>query len=404
MQTFDVAAFGQVFTPPEIAKYMADLITNNGPVLEPSCGNGVFLDYITDYTAIELDPTHAPEGALLMDFFQLDRSEKYATIIGNPPYVRHQDILPTTKVLLDSLIFDKRSNLYLYFIEKCIDHLMPHGELIFIVPREFIKSTSSIKLNELIYAQGTITHCIDFGDSKLFSNASPNCVVFRFEKDNFTRKTQYANISITKSDDYAQLDSIQYQEREFMLEMGQLLFLSSGYSLPFSSIASVKVGAVSGADHIYASDEFGNRQFVYSGTVKDGSLRTMYWPLEREDAEKVLAPYKDQLINRRIKSFTESDWWAWGRGYPQNDLKRIYVNGKTRNPKPFFVSDCTNFDGSVLAIFPKNQEIDLQAFCDALNAIDWQELGFLCDGRFLFSQRSLENCLLPEGFGGLFNQ
>jgi adenine-specific DNA-methyltransferase len=122
----------------------------------------------------------------------------------------------------------------------------------------------------------------------------------------------------------------------------------------------------------------------------------MYWPLEKEDAEKVLAPYKEELINRRIKKFTEADWWSWGRGYPQNDQKRIYVNGKTRNPKPFFVSDCTHFDGSVLAIFPKNQDIDLQAFCDALNAIDWQELGFLCDGRYLFSQRSLENCLLPK--------
>jgi adenine-specific DNA-methyltransferase len=383
---------------------MADLIANKGPVLEPSCGNGVFLDYLTDYVAIELDPGHAPQGAHVMDFFELDRSEKYATIIGNPPYVRHQDILPTTKLLMDSTIFDKRSNLYLYFIEKCIDHLLPNGELIFIVPREFIKSTSSIKLNELIYNLGTITHMVDFGDSKLFTNASPNCVVFRFEKDNFTRKTKYAALSITKPEDYSQLETLQYQDRDFTYQMGQLLFMSNGYSLPFSDIASVKVGAVSGADHIYASDEFGNRQFVYSGTVKDGSLRSMYWPLDKEDAEKVLAPYKEELINRRIKKFTEADWWSWGRGYPQNDFKRIYVNGKTRNPKPFFVSDCTHFDGSVLAIFPKNQDIDLQAFCDALNAIDWQELGFLCDGRYLFSQRSLENCLLPKELKKFFAQ
>ena len=29
--------------------------------------------------------------------------------------------------------------------------------------------------------------------------------------------------------------------------------------------------------------------------------------------------------------------------------------------------------------------------CDRLNDIDWRELGFVCDRRFLFTQRSLEN-------------
>ncbi len=33
-----------------------------------------------------------------------------------------------------------------------------------------------------------------------------------------------------------------------------------------------------------------------------------------------------------------------------------------------------------------------------LNDVDWGELGFVCDGRFLFAQRSLENALLPEDF------
>ena len=53
-----------------------------------------------------------------------------------------------------------------------------------------------------------------------------------------------------------------------------------------------------------------------------------------------------------------------------------------------------------LAIFPKFK-VDstmLQKICDKLNDIDWQELGFVCDGRFLFSQRSLENVVLDSSF------
>ena len=40
----------------------------------------------------------------------------------------------------------------------------------------------------------------------------------------------------------------------------------------------------------------------------------------------------------------------------------------------------------------------LQELCARLNNIDWEELGFVCDGRFLSSQRSLENCMLDSSF------
>ena len=33
-----------------------------------------------------------------------------------------------------------------------------------------------------------------------------------------------------------------------------------------------------------------------------------------------------------------------------------------------------------------------------LNRVDWNDKGFVCDGRFIFSQRSLENTLLPIDF------
>ena len=38
------------------------------------------------------------------------------------------------------------------------------------------------------------------------------------------------------------------------------------------------------------------------------------------------------------------------------------------------------------------------ALAEALNVVDWEDLGFVCDGRFLFAQRSLEQTPLPESF------
>lgn len=84
--------------------------------------------------------------------------------------------------------------------------------------------------------------------------------------------------------------------------------------------------------------------------------------------------------------------------YPQTDAPRVYVNTLTRNKRPFFLHECRHFDGSVLAIFPNDHATDLIALCGALNEMDWRELGFVCDGRFKFSQRSLANSPLSNDF------
>ena len=74
------------------------------------------------------------------------------------------------------------------------------------------------------------------------------------------------------------------------------------------------------------------------------------------------------------------------------------MNCKTRTHNPFFVHDCKNFDGSVLAIFPKDEHVDLEEFATKLNNLDWETLGFKCGGRYLFSQKSLENVPIPDDF------
>ena len=99
-----------------------------------------------------------------------------------------------------------------------------------------------------------------------------------------------------------------------------------------------------------------------------------------------------------LRNFDETNWWQWGRLHHITNQKRIYVNSKTRNSKPFFTHKCKNYDGSVLAVFPKNKQADENELCEKLNSVNWYELGFVCDGRYLFSQKSLENTLLPSFF------
>lgn len=369
----NVISLGQVFTPPAVVAQMLALRRNHGRTLEPSCGDGAFSSQIPDCVAIEFDTRVAPHGACVMDFFDYPVNESFDTIIGNPPYVRFQDIGARTRAKLDMQLFDSRSNLSLFFIAKCLQHLSPGGELIFIVPRDFIKATAARKLNQLIFEQGSITDFIDLGDARVFEGAMPNTAIFRFEKGRMDRRM--------------------HDGRMFDCHNGQLVFLDRHYSLPFSSLFSVKVGAVSGLDSVF-THAGGTADFVCSKTAATGETRRMIYG----EAHAHLVQHKAELLARRIRKFDESNWWQWGRDHHKSDAPRIYVNCKTRQSRPFFVHECKEYDGSVLAIFPRDPRVDVQRAAALLNGVDWAELGFVCDGRFLFAQRALQSCFLPADF------
>ena len=397
----DIAALGQVFTPEPVVRAMLALRRNTGRVLEPSCGDGAFLRHLPGAVGLELDPDHCPPGAQAIDFFAYPEHEQFDTIIGNPPYVRFQDIPASTRSLIARAghghCLDARSNLYLFFVDKCLRHLKPGGELIFITPRDFLKATSAVKLNRLLAEAGSITDAIELGDARVFADAVPNCLIWRFEKGASARAMRHCEIGV--GDDLgAALAQPVWEPRHFLECGGHLMFARGDYPLRLSEIAFVKVGAVSGADELYTDAVHGNRDFVCSSTVSTGRTRRMIWTEPGEPAPAVLRPHKTRLLQRKVTRFDESNWWMWGRMHHRSAQPRVYVNGKTRVAQPFFIHACTDYDGAVLAVFPRRADVDLPAFRAALNAVDWADLGFVCDGRYLFTQRSLENAPLPATF------
>ncbi|MDP2794897.1 MAG: class I SAM-dependent methyltransferase [Sulfurisoma sp.] len=373
-KTHDITTLGQVFTPAPIVERMLSLRRNRGRVLDPAAGNGAFCSRVPGCVAVELDAAHCPADAHNIDFFAWPAEDRFDTVIGNPPYVRARDILPATRIRLASQLLDGHANLYLHFIEKCVRHLNPGGELIFITPRDFLKATGAARLNTWLFEQGTITDFEDLGDAKIFAGAAPNCAIWRFEKGDMAHRLR--------------------DGRRMVQAGGQLLLTRGIYSVPLASVFAVKVGAVSGADEIFTSASLGNADFVCSKTAQTGQTRRMIFdaPL------RYLEQFKERLLGRRVTKFNESNWWRWGRRHHVSEAPRVYVNHKTRNARPFFIHPCNNYDGSVLALFPHRRDVDVATLAALLNEVDWHELGFVCDGRFLFTQRSLEQTLLPEDF------
>jgi len=361
----------RVFTPLHIAKKMIMLRKNRGKTLDPAAGRSTFFNSIDGCVGVEIDAEVCPKKCINMDFFNFPIDQKFHTIIGNLPSISYKYIPENTKKKLKG--FDKRTNLFVFFIDKCLNHLENKGEMILITPREFLKSSSCLSLNDKLYNTGTITDIFD-----LDVKGNTPLIMWRFEKGNFSRKTMVEN-----------------EIKNFNLIKGQLLFLTKKYEVPFSDLFFVKVGAISGLDQVFMSSR--GEEFVYSKTRQTGRTRRMIFS---DTPDEKLQKHKKKLLNRKIKKFTEKNWWMWGRNHYISDKPRIYINCKTKMKNPFFVHPCNNYDGSVLAIFLKVQE-DPKQIAKMLNHIDWEELGFMCNKRYIFTQNSLESILLPTDFSYL---
>lgn len=193
---------GEVFTRPEVVAYMLDSVLHCGKfkllaglrVLEPSCGDGAFVlplieawlsekpDFDSadaesflracDISTVNIEKlrkavskrltasgcTRARTHTLLSkwlvcgDFLLQDFKEKFDIVIGNPPYIRFDDISAAKQKEYRDLFlsFAERCDIYVPFFEKSLDLLSNRGVFSFICTNRFTKSSYGRKLRRLI--------------------------------------------------------------------------------------------------------------------------------------------------------------------------------------------------------------------------------------------------------------
>ncbi len=208
--------FGQYFTPEVIANFMIELadISTNSSILEPSCGEGVFLKLLHDkgfdnLTAFEVDEELAQDFSNVRyeSFISANIYTKFDLIIGNPPYIRWKNLDEDLKQELSSNpIWNKYFNSlcdYLYiFILKSIELLNENGQLIFICPEYWMNTTHSISLRNYMVANGYFEVIYHFNETPIFDKVTVSIVIFKFvkskEKSNKIKVAKfYANQKLT---------------------------------------------------------------------------------------------------------------------------------------------------------------------------------------------------------------
>lgn len=161
---------GGYYTPGEVARFICDwaVSSKTSSVLEPSCGDGVFIEAAhrrlaslgspspsDQIVGVELYPGEAEKAAQrgarveCGDFFTLCRgdvgSRRYDAIVGNPPFIRYQDFVEEYRSTAFELMREygfspnRLTNIWLPFLVVCCHLLSDEGRLGMVIPAELFQ-------------------------------------------------------------------------------------------------------------------------------------------------------------------------------------------------------------------------------------------------------------------------
>ena len=376
---------GQYFTTNiELQQKVFEFILNNPlNILEPSIGRGDLIQsinnknpnikfdmYEIDNTIKLLDSINKDE-VIYADFLLEDIKKKYKTIIGNPPYIR-----------------TKKGNLFIDFINKCYNLLEDDGELIFIIPSDFFKMTSSSKLINEMMANGSFTHIYHPNNEKMFDNASIDISVFRY----------YKNKSIEKKVIYN--DNIMF----IVNSNGIITFEKEeiNNTVIFEEYFDICVGLVSGKEEIYKNKELGNIDVLNGEDKIDKYIYIDKYPCDNDGINNYLLENKKLLIERKIRKFNDNNWFEWGAPRNittiNNNIGKdcIYIYNLTRKTKIAFLGKVNYFGGGLILLIPK-KECNLTNIISYLNSNTFKQ-NFIFSGRFKIGHRQISNSFIPNKY------
>ena len=369
---------GQYFTKNKDLQDKAYEFIKNKPrvILEPSCGAGHLVDNYpnkkTRFDCYELDENIdfiiKKEDIHFGDFLQQKIKKRYKTILGNPPYVK-----------------TNKGNLYIDFIDRCVDLLKEEGELIFIIPSDFLKLTSAKKTINKMIEGGNFTHIYHPHNEHLFDNATVDVIIFRYVK--------------TKNNN----NKILYNDKEMFININNGIVTFSDNdetnSRRISDLFNVYVGLVTGKEKIYKNEELGNFKVLNDKDKIDKYIFISEYPSQDDKINKYMEENKETLINRKIKKFNEKNWFEWGA--PRNITKMkdnlgkecIYVKNLTRNKEVAFKGEVNYFGGKLLMLLPIEEGTNLDEIVEYLNTDSFKS-NYTYSKRFKIGQKQLLNGII----------
>jgi len=212
---------GAFFTPDYIIDFIIHGIKPkvNDTNLDPSCGCGAFLVGLADYYkqtfnkpikkiikenifGSDILEYNIHRTKLILTIYALQNGEhledsdfnlfnqdslrtswkmNFDNIVGNPPYVKFQDLTANNRNYLAkhwTTVEGGTFNLYFAFFELGYKLLKPHGKLGYITPNNYFTSLAGEALRKYFLNKKCVTRIIDFSSIKVFDAQTYTAITF----------------------------------------------------------------------------------------------------------------------------------------------------------------------------------------------------------------------------------
>jgi len=378
---------GSVMTKLEVAQFMLDSIgyiktanLETTTILEPAAGNGVFVseclrrlktssdefsfdfsnaagnniraveldkdkaDGLIEKIASELAEMHVRDATIiarmivLHEDFLLSEEGKFDMVVGNPPYVRYDNIPKAMREKYRERFetFRGRGDLYLAFFEKSIRSIKKDGRVCFICSDRWMKNSYGRHLRRLISSEYSVPFIVNMNNSSAFEEAVDGYPSIILISDARKGSTRYVEVG-----DVSELSRIWHAKNAYE----RIVLDGDGESWAFRPITSackplktieeqdfrIGIGVATGADRIFIGKElprFVEKEallpIVISKDVQGGEIvwsgNFVINPFSEEgglvdlDARPKLRQYlnaaKNELMKRHMSQKTPSRWYG----------------------------------------------------------------------------------------------
>ncbi|MEA4852862.1 MAG: class I SAM-dependent methyltransferase [Christensenella sp.] len=322
---------GAYYTPLQLANAMVSLFASEAihSVLEPSCGDGVFLDSLTQLglidqiafvDAVEIEPDEAQKvqnnyshyhnvHVLNEDFFELyarmvSSKKQYDLILGNPPYIRYQYLTETQRELQSKILTshgmkaNKLINAWVAFLVACVQLLSENGKIALVIPAEILQVAYAEDLRLFLSEHLAKITLITF-EQLVFPDIEQEVVVFIGEKG-----SEEKGIRIIEMNDLAGFDTLDLRLNGFQ----KMQHVKEKWTKYFTTVKEMELIQTIRSDKRFA--KFSDYGLINIGiTTGNNSYFSITEDVcNKYDLENVTLPLIGRSSHAHGILFTDEDW------------------------------------------------------------------------------------------------
>lgn len=321
---------GAYYTPLPLAEMMVKLFSSDESiktVLEPSCGDGVFvdalddmkmLDQLNDATAIEIEQDEVEKlkhrfanaknikiiNRDFFDYYEKTCEKKFDLILGNPPYIRYQYLEENQRILMSEILVsqgmksNKLVNTWVGFMVACVNLLSDNGKIAFVIPAEILQVAYAEDLRLFLANHLSKITLITF-EELVFPDIEQEIVVFIGEKG--TEEKGIRIIELNNLDDLNDfdIDTNGFQKLQHVHEKWTKYFTNNKENELISKIRKdSRFQMLSDTALINVGITTGNNKYF---SINDKTVK-------QYELEKVVRPLIGRSAHAHSVYFNEADW------------------------------------------------------------------------------------------------